>query len=67
MSPVAVTNAAKTAWLAALEAHRRPWPEWSMLEERVRERTFEIHTIGPTLTPLASGNTIRVVAAEKCV
>jgi len=38
---------AKTAWMAILAEHRRPWPEWTELERRVRQRDFITQSIGP--------------------
>ena len=38
---------ARASWIAALEQGRRSWPAWAMLEQQVRERDFEVHTIGP--------------------
>lgn len=40
----------------ALKKHRRPWPEWSELEERVRARDFVIHAIGPHVFVFARGS-----------
>ncbi len=36
---------AKTAWMAMLAAHRRPWAEWAELERRVAQRSFVTHKI----------------------
>jgi hypothetical protein len=47
---------AKAAWIASLETNRRSWPEWSELEQRVRDREFVIHTIGPHMFILAPGS-----------
>ena len=38
---------AKNAWLETLARHRRPWPEWAVLERRVRARHFVEHAVGP--------------------
>jgi len=56
VSPAAIARAARSAWLVSIEAHRRSWPEWATLAQRVRERTFELHTIGPRVFVFAKGS-----------